>query len=71
MEESKISSKGQVVIPKYLRDALDLEEGTIVVMSKVENKIMVMKKPSDSVDSLVKQGGRVGLANIRRQITKE
>ena len=32
MEEAKISSKGQLVIPKYLRDAVDMKEGDTVIL---------------------------------------
>ena len=33
MEEAKISSKGQLVIPKYLRDAVDMKEGDTVIIT--------------------------------------
>lgn len=69
MEEAKVSSKGQVVIPKYLRDALGLKEGTVVVMSAADGKLVVMKKPEDPLASLASQGSTV--KNIRRDIKAE
>jgi len=69
MEEAKLSSRGQLVIPKYLRDALGLNEGDTVVMTQTENKIMLMKKPADPLASLSTQGST--MKNIRREIKDE
>jgi AbrB family looped-hinge helix DNA binding protein len=69
MKEAKVSSKGQVVIPKYLRDALGFREGTVVVMSAADGKLVVMKKPEDPLASLASQGSTV--KNIRRDIKAE
>ena len=71
MEEAKISSKGQIVIPKYLRDSLGLKEGTIVVISKHENKLTIMKKPQDPLTALTETGSKVAMKNIRRDIKTE
>jgi len=71
MEEVKISSKGQIVIPKYLRDAVGLKEGDIALISKLEDKLMIMKKPENPADALVKSGQEIGLRNIRREIKEE
>ena len=38
-----ISSKGQVVIPSHIREELGLEEGSQVVVSTIEN-IVILKK---------------------------
>ncbi len=71
MEEAKVSSKGQVVIPKYLRNALGFAEGTVVVMHKHENKLIVMKKPDDPLSALAETGRTVAMKNIRREIKPE
>lgn len=71
MEEARISSKGQIVIPKYLRDSLGLKEGSIVLITKIENRLMIMQKPADSAEALAKSGQEVGLKNIRRRIKEE
>ncbi|MBI3190275.1 AbrB/MazE/SpoVT family DNA-binding domain-containing protein [archaeon] len=71
MEEAKISSKGQVVIPKYLRDAAGFRDGTTVLITKIDDKIMIMKKPDNPGDALVKSGHDIAMKNIRREIKEE
>jgi AbrB family looped-hinge helix DNA binding protein len=71
MEEVKISSKGQIVIPKYLRDSLGLKDGSIVLVAKLENKIIIMPKPADAKDALIKSGQDIAMKNIRREIKEE
>ena len=41
----KVSSKGQVVIPKPLRDAYDIKEGSEVLMVPVRDGILVRTLP--------------------------
>ena len=38
-----ISSKGQVVIPSHIREELGLEEGSQVVVSTIENIVILIK----------------------------
>ncbi|MFA4819793.1 MAG: AbrB/MazE/SpoVT family DNA-binding domain-containing protein [Candidatus Aenigmatarchaeota archaeon] len=71
IEEAKISSKGQLVIPKYLRDAVGMKEGDIVIISKLDEKLMLMKKPADPAKALVNSGKDLALKNIRREIKGE
>ena len=71
METSKISSKGQLVIPKYLRDALGLLAGAEVIMIRSDDKIIITRKPENPVDALVKASSKVGMRNVRRQIKEE
>ena len=71
MEEIKLSAKGQVVIPKYLRDALGIREGDSLFISKVENRLVLYKKPDDPIKSLVDAGKNIGMSNIRREIKHE
>jgi len=39
----KITRKGQVTIPKFLRDLLDLHEGDLVYMEEKDGKIVISK----------------------------
>jgi AbrB family looped-hinge helix DNA binding protein len=71
MESAKISSKGQLVIPKYLRDALHLTAGSEVMIEKSDNKLIVMKKPDDPVKGLVNAAEKVAIRNVRRHIKEE
>ncbi|UUZ80482.1 AbrB/MazE/SpoVT family DNA-binding domain-containing protein [Paenibacillus sp. P26] len=43
MEVSRISSKGQVTIPKSIRDALNLSEGDRVAFVQDEGKVVITK----------------------------
>jgi len=43
MEITKISSKGQVVLPREIREELHLKEGTILVAVK-KNNLVILKK---------------------------
>ena len=71
MEEAKISSKGQVVIPKYLTDALAFKEGTTVIMHKHETNLVIMKKSDDPLAALEQAGSSIAMKNIRRDIKPE
>ena len=71
MAEAKISSKGQIVIPKYLRDALGLSRGKGVILTKVGRQLILTPKYDDPVEGLVNAGRELGMKNIRRQIKGE
>jgi len=46
----KVGSKGQIVIPKVLRDKLKIEPGKYVTIEAQEDKIIIKRK---NVDELV------------------
>ena len=71
MEEITISSKGQVVIPKYMRDALGLKEGKSVLVFLDKNKLVLIPKPDNPVDELKSKGQELTLRGIRRDIKEE
>ena len=63
VEMTKISSKGQIVIPAYIREALSLEEGNRLVIERVDNLIILKKvKVNDlkeEFERLTRKGAKV------------
>ena len=62
MELTKITSKGQVVIPSGIRNELKLKEGNQMAVSKV-GELVIMKKvtikdPKEEFERLVEIGGK-------------
>ncbi len=57
---TKITSKGQVVIPSEIRRELDLEEGTAVVVSRFRDFVLMKKvavaDPKEEFEALTKWG---------------
>ena len=47
MEMSRISSRGQLVIPQTIRQELDLDEGSIVGMENLNGMILIKKIDTD------------------------
>jgi len=71
VEEITISSKGQIVIPKYMRDALGLKEGKKVLAVLDKNRLVLIPKPDNPVDELKRKGQELTLRGIRRDIKEE
>ena len=46
MEQVTVSSKGQIAIPKAVRDALNLSEGTKLTLEVRGQKIVLSKEPA-------------------------
>jgi AbrB family looped-hinge helix DNA binding protein len=46
MEQITVSSKGQIAIPKAVRDALNLSEGTKLTLDVRGQEIVLSKQPS-------------------------
>ena len=57
---AKISSKGQVTIPKRVRDALDLHEGDELVFRVERSRALVAKTPRGATSLCTQQGGGAG-----------
>ena len=51
---SKISSRGQLVIPQTIRQELDLNEGSIVGMENLNGMIVIKKMDTDLVGQFKK-----------------
>jgi len=52
MEKAKVSPKGQIVIPKRMRDKFEIKEGEEVVLEELEEGVLVMKKSKQPVKSM-------------------
>ena len=52
MEITKISSKGQIVIPQNIRTDLGIEEGSIVAVEKMKDLIVIKKIDTELVDKI-------------------
>ncbi|WP_170086632.1 AbrB/MazE/SpoVT family DNA-binding domain-containing protein [Kyrpidia spormannii] len=50
MRQSKVTSHGQVTIPKSIRDAFGLEEGDYVIFERVPEGILLRPKKVRLVD---------------------
>jgi AbrB family looped-hinge helix DNA binding protein len=69
--ETRISSKGQIVLPKAVRELMKLKTGDVLLLSASENKIILVPKPAEPLQELIKIGKAMPLRNIRRDIKSE
>ena len=49
MEITKISSKGQIVIPQKIREQLDIGEGSVMAIDTANNMVILKKIDVDLV----------------------
>jgi len=56
-EKVRVSEKGQVVIPKSIRDKIKLETGDELSVTTVDQKIIMRKKPISYTDYMWKLHG--------------
>jgi len=66
MEITKVSSRGQIVIPQKIRDELGIKEGSIVAMEKIKNLVVIKKINEDLVNQFKKSLSDVKLGKIKR-----
>lgn len=67
---TKISAKGQVSIPKAVRDRLNLKAGTEVVID-VEGETLVMKRVRDLPDWRTMRGLAKGGASLTKALEED
>jgi AbrB family looped-hinge helix DNA binding protein len=60
MEITKISSKGQIVIPSKIREALGIYEGSVLAIEKVNDMVMIKK-----IDTELLEQFKRGLEDLR------
>ncbi len=55
IEESKVSNKGQITIPKEVRDKLGLKVGDKIIFESSDNGILIRKKEESDVDKVISE----------------
>lgn len=50
MEIAKISSKGQIVIPQKFRNELNIKEGSVLVIDKMKDMVIIKKIDEDLIN---------------------
>ena len=54
MEITKISSKGQIVIPRQIRVELEIDDNSLLALEKVDD-VVVIKKVDDEIFNKIKR----------------
>ena len=81
MELAKVTSKGQITIPKSIRDMLQIKEGSKILFFEKENEIVIKNAAMLSLEKIQKEfegeAERLGLeteedvVNLVKKIRKE
>jgi len=77
MSNTKISSKGQITIPKEVRDKLNLKPGDRIIVEAREHAAIVrpLKKPSESMRGIGKRTkqklGNITAVELTRKMREE
>ncbi len=66
MEITKISSKGQIVIPNKIRNELNLKEGSIIALDKIEDMIIIKKIDEDLIKQFEESLKDLKLEKVKR-----
>ncbi len=66
MEITKISSKGQIVIPQKIRNELNIEEGSIVAIEKMKDMVIIKKIDVNLVNQFKEGLENLKLGKVRR-----
>lgn len=66
MEITKISSKGQIVIPQKIRNELNIKEGSILVIDNMKDMIIIKKIDEDLVNQFKKSLEDLKSGKIKR-----
>jgi AbrB family looped-hinge helix DNA binding protein len=66
MEITKISSKGQIVIPLKIRENLGIEEGSVVAIEKINDVVVIKKIDMDLITQFKKSLTDVKSGKIKR-----
>ena len=66
MEITKISSKGQIVIPRKMRNELNLNEGSVLGVEKMKDMIVLKKIDMDLLSQVKRSLEDVKHGRIKR-----
>ena len=66
VETIRMSSKGQVVIPRQIREEIDAEEGTVFAVVGGKDSVVLKKIATPSKDELIKELGILAKTGARR-----
>jgi len=66
MEITKISTKGQIVIPQKIRSELEISEGSIIAVERMDDMIILKKVDVDLVKQFKKSLEDVKAGRIQR-----
>lgn len=66
MEITKISSKGQIVIPQKMRNELNLNEGSVLGVEKMKDMIVLKKIDMDLLSQVKRSLEDVKHGRIKR-----
>ena len=66
MEITKISSKGQIVIPQSIRNDMSISEGTVIAIERINDMIVLKKIDVDLVSQFKKSLEDVKAGRIKR-----
>ena len=66
MEITKISSKGQIVIPQRIRTDMDINEGSVIAVETMNDMIILKKIDIDLVNQFKRSLEDVKTGKIRR-----
>lgn len=49
----RVSSKGQIVLPKLMREKMDIHEGDYIFVQEIEDGVLILEKqPALSLDNI-------------------
>lgn len=66
MEITKISSKGQIVIPQKIRTELEIKEGSIIAIEKIKDMVIIKKIDTELVDKIKRSLEDIKHGRIKR-----
>jgi len=66
MEITKISSKGQIVIPQSIRNDMAISEGTVIAIERINDMIVLKKIDVDLISQFKKSLEDVKAGRIKR-----